>query len=243
MALTFACEQLVDVDDLTCECDLPADENVIEEVLDASSDFLSQLAARPLGRCEKAYRPCRDDWCAPVFCNCCNLRGIHLPGIAPTVEAVWVDGAQLATSEYIVMISPNGQHVLERINADGNAISWPLCRNPRRARTLDGTFEIVVESGDAVNQMMRLAAGEIACDMFAFLTGGEHLLPAGLVSAVIYGVTTNTRLPYDTKTGRPKIDLSSFPWVTRFLESLPTTRGTQILSPELDDGWTLFQHA
>lgn len=241
MALTFACERLVDEDDLTCECDLPIDQNAIDAILDGASDFLSLLAGKPLGRCMKSYRPCRDNWCAPVFCACCGLSGIHLPGVSPTIEAVWVDGVQLATTEYVVMINEFGQHVLERINADGNSISWPLCRNPRRARTLDSTFEIVVESGEAVTPFMSLAAGEIACDVFSYLADGKHLLPAGWVSAVVYGVNVNTRLPYDTKTGKPKIDLSSFPWVSRFLESLPSTRGTEILSPELDDGWTLFQ--
>lgn len=242
MALQFACELLVDVENLGCECDLPVEEAVIEAVLEGASDFLSQLAGMPLGRCTNAYRPCRDNGCTPTLCGCCHLRGIHLPGVDPTVKEVWVDGAIVASSTYVVMVSPLGTRVLERINTEGASISWPYCASILKARTVDGTFEIVVESGQARNQLMTLAAGEIACDIFSFMAGGDHLLPAGVASAVAYNVTMNTRLPFDPTRGQ-KLDLSTFTWVSRFLDSLPSTSGTEIISPETDDGWTLFQRA
>lgn len=239
MAVTFACERLVAEEDLTCECDLPVDVNLVESVLDGASDFLSQLAGYPLGRCVAAYRPCRDDWCTPQYCRCCGLTGIHLPGLEATLAEVWLDGVELtANTHFKVVNAPFGRPMLIRI-VDGELGRWPTCMNLWKDRTEVGTFEIVVQSGVAINQLMILAAAEIACDIFAYLAGADHLLPAGIVSASALGVTMNARLPFDP-TRKVDADLTGFTWVPRFLNSLPTTSGTEVISPELDDGWTLW---
>ncbi len=244
MALTYACEVLAEVADLSCECDLPDDADVLTQVLEGASDFLSQLAGYPLGRCTNAWRPCRDDWCAfESVCACCGLPGIHLPGINPVVGEVWIDGVELDASEYQVMIAPYGKRVLVRLSSTTtNGLGrWPSCRSTWKPRTADGTFEIVVESGVAISQLMRFAAAEIACDAFKFIVGAETLLPAGVVSAVAYGVAMNTRLPFDPTRTNKSLDLTGFTWVPKFLNSLPTTNGTEVISPELDDGWSLWQ--
>jgi len=242
MALQVACERLVDESDLGCDCDLPADQDVIDNVLDAASDFLSMLADTSLGRCTAEYRPCRDR-CLPCnLCRCCRLLGIHLPGHDPTVSKVLIDGVVVDPATYVVIINPIGQYVLERINAEGNSISWPTCQKIVRASTQPNTFEITVESGYPRNQLMTLAAAEIACDIFAYMAGAEHMLPAGVASAAAYGIVMNARLPFDpTRSDSP--DLSQLIWTTRFLQSIPETTGTQILSPEILDGWMLYSGA
>jgi hypothetical protein len=243
MATTLACERLVTVDDLTCECDLPVSTEVIDQVLDGASDLLASLADVQLGRCTANYRPCRDDWCAPQWCSCCGTKGIHLPGVEPAVTEVWIDGAQLvADTDYRVMISPIGQYVLVRLDSVSRQLSWPSCKNRFADRAEDGTFEIEVESGYEVNVMMTLAAAELACDVFSWLAGGDHILPAGVASATAYGLSMATRLPFDPKR-KKGLDLSGFTWVERFLGSLPETKGAEVMSPELDDGWDLWQRA
>lgn len=239
MALMEACELLVDVEDLGCDCDLPEDEFLIERVLEAASDFLSILAGTRLGRCTDLYRPCRDVHCTTSLCACCKLNGIHLPGLMPTVTEILIDGAVVDPATYTVVINPASKFVLVRFNADGNTIYWPRCQKVYLPSTAEDTFEIAVESGYARNQLMTLAAAEIACDIFAFMAGQDHMLPQGVVAAAAYGMQMDFRR-FSDPTNQATMDLAGLVWTSRFLQSIPESRGTEILSPELDDGWSLF---
>ncbi len=243
MATTIACERLVELADLGCECDLPDDMDVVDSVLDGASDLLASLAdPAVLGRCTQAYRPCRDDWCRSYWCSCCGVPGIHLSGIEPTVASVWVDGVALTVNvDYRVMVSPTGRRTLVRLNGT-TAIQWPSCRNKFAARTETGTFEIEVTSGYARNQLMTMAAAEIACDTFAFLGGGDHILPIGVVSAAAYGMSMGF-YRFGDPTDQKTLDLAGLTWTNRFLNSLAETGGTEVISPEIDDGWELWAWA
>lgn len=243
MAVTLACERLVDLVDLGCECDLPDDMDVVEGVLDGSSDFLAALAdSVSLGRCTSAYRPCRDAWCSVRWCSCCGVPGIHLPGVDPSVESVWIDGVELTVNvDYRVMVSPLGQYTLVRLNGK-RPVAWPSCKDRYSDRTEVGTFEIEIASGYARGQLMTMAAAEIACDTFAMLAGGDHILPVGIVSAIAYGTSMNWRR-FSDPTEQKTMDLAGLTMVNRFLQSLPQVTGAEVMSPELDDGWELWQRA
>jgi len=243
VAVQFACEPLVTIEDLACECDLPDDEDTIDAVLDGASDLLTLLAGVQLGRCTEIYRPCRQDHCSrPACCGCCNLKGIHLPGLNPTVEEVKIDGVIVDESEYVVMTTPTGVAVLERVDAYFHSIWWPTCQSLLAPSTADNTFQITVESGQEINMAVTLAAAEIACDIFKALAGEEHALPQGTVSASMHGVTVDFRR-FGNPTDPSTMELVGMPWTERFLSSMPTVRGTQIISPETWDGWDLYQRA
>jgi hypothetical protein len=242
MALGFACERLVEIDDLTCECDLPVDLDVVNNVLDGASDFLALLAGVQLGRCTAFYRPCRRVVrCFPANrCGCCGLTGIHLPGNEPTITGVAIDGATLPTTDYVVITTPQGFSVLERIDGEYKPLSWPTAQNILAPPTELNTFEITVESGLEIDMSMRLAAAEIACDVFAALAGAEHVLPQGTVSAIAYGLQVSF-LRFGDPTDQATMTLAGLAWTQRFLASMPTSKDTQILAPEIDDGWDLYQ--
>ena len=245
MATQYACETLISIDDVenACECDLPDDLDVINNVLDGASDFLSLLAGVPLGRCTAAYRPCRREWCDSSYrCGCCALKGIHLPGIDPTVTAVKIDGATVATTEYKVVITSTGVHVLERFDSEYHSVWWPTRQKILAPSTAADTFEVTVESGVEVNMSMKLAVTEVACDVFKAIAGLDHVLPQGTVSAMMQGVRIDFRR-FSDPTEQATMDLAGLGWTNRYLATMPTDIGTQILSPELDSGWELYQLA
>jgi hypothetical protein len=243
VALQYACELLVDVADLVCDCDLPDDEDVIDRVLDGASDFLSYLAGMPLGRCTAVYRPCHDRrWGHCLPCGCCGLIGIHLPGAAPSVTEVKIDGAIIPTSQYVTMVEPMAhRYVLERVDSNGDSIWWPRSQKITRAPTATDTFQITVESGLEVDAMMSTAAGEIACDTFKWILNQDSLLPAGVASVIAGGVVASY-FRFSDPTDQTTLNLAGLTMVQRFLQTVPgKPSGAEIISPELDDGWTLYQ--
>ena len=242
MTLQFACEQVLTEDEVTCECVIPADNDLVEAVLDAAADLLVLISNAPVGRCETIYRPCRDAYCGFTACRCCRLFGIHLPGFEPTVDEVLIDGVEVDPSTYTVLITPNGQYVLERFDSDGRSVSWPYCQNLLLPSSAANTFEITVSTGLPIGPLTKLAVNEIACDMFAGLTGGDTSLPDGAVSASLNGLFVDWRR-FGNPTDQATMTLAGLQWVQRYMATVSEGAHTQILAPELDDGWQLFQHA
>lgn len=242
MALLYACEQVVEVDELTCSCDIPDDADLVTAVLEGASDILAILADAQIGRCTASYRPCRDLSCyPPACCWCCNVNGIHLPGVDPVVTEVLIDGAVVAESTYTTITTPRGVKVLARYEADGTNISWPYSQKLMLPSTQPDTFEITVETGNEITIPMKMAVSEIACEMFAGLTGEDTTLD-GAIGATMFGLTINYSR-FSDPTDQATMNLAGLNWVRRFINTADVSRGAQILAPEIDDGWELYQRA
>lgn len=243
MTTQFACSSVITPAELACDCDLPASEATKTAIVEAAADMLAMLSDAPVGRCVTAYRPCRDEWCDWEVCRCCGLKGIHLPGMRPEVTEVKIDGTIVSASEYKVIITPARQYVLIRYNpTTGAQVSWPRCQKVWLPVTAEGTFQITVEAGPEVTEIMKLAVAEIACDIAKALNGQDHELPDGVVSATMNGLTIDWRR-FSDPTDQNTMTFAGLPWTQRYLTTMPAKKMVQVLAPELDDGWSLFQVA
>ena len=237
----YACERVVESDELNCECDIPDDVELVDAVLDAASDVLAIVTGAQIGRCTATFRPCRTvPTCPAGGCSCCGLKGIHLWGVDPAVTSVKIDGATVPTSEYTLITNPWGVKVLERYDSDGYSVSWPTSQRLVLPATAEHTFEITVETGLEIGIPMKMAVVEIACEMLKGLSGETTYLD-GAVSATMFGLTVDYRR-FSDPTDQATMNMAGLHWVQRFV-STGDLVGAQILAPELDDGWDLYQRA
>jgi hypothetical protein len=242
MTTHYACERVVEEDELSCDCVIPNDVDLVGDVLDAASDVLAIITGAQIGRCSATFRPCREPACPrPRCCACCGLLGIHLWGIDPDVTQVLIDGAVVDPATYTIITNPYGVKVLERFDSNGYSVLWPTTQKLVLPSSAPDTFEITVTTGLEPGVTMKMAVAEIACEMFAGLAGESTTLD-GAVSATMFGLTVDYRR-FGDPTDQATMNMAGLNWVQRFISVGDVPSGAQILAPELDDGWSIFQRA
>lgn len=238
MVLRYACERVVVAPtDLTCTCSVdnsPLDSDELGDLLDAASDALMKVTGIPVGRCTTIYRPCRK-WCY-AGCSCgCNIDGIRLPGLNPTVTAVWLDGVELPETEWTVISETSDDHYLVRTTPGKH---WPYWQDPALAWTEVKTFAIVVEAGTYIDEpIIKAAVGEIACDILEHLNQ-ERETQDGAVSANVYGLAIDYRR-FSDPTDQETMTLAGLSWVRRFVVANGGANYAVVYSIDLENGWKL----
>jgi hypothetical protein len=244
VTLRYACARVIGKEDLSnCECSfdkispaLTPDE--IDDILDSASDALAQITSLPVGRCTTVYRPCLDR-CHYVGCGCgCAPNGIPLPGVAPTVTAVKIDGAVISPTTYTVLKTSGGIRSLERFLPTGAPDTWPATQSLRLPDTAPGTFSITVESGNHPDPIMRLAAAEIGCDILRTIAN-ERDTPEGIQSATVYSETVAYQR-FGDPTDQQTMNLAGLGQVRRFIAAAGAIRYGAFTSNDLLRGWTLY---
>jgi hypothetical protein len=232
VTLLYACSQATteaDVELTSCSCDLENLEVPIDDLIDAASDALFIVSGGIVtGRCTTTYRPCNTYctcWPSPCACGSCEPQGIPLPGVAPTVTQVKIDG-DVFTDWAVV-----NWHYLVRTDGD----PWPTLANQYLPDTEDNTFSVTVESGLDWTMFAKMAANELVCEFAKLISGRETMLPAGTVSAVMDGISVQVaRLP-----GQEEIEAVGLTWLAKFIGTYSTRVMSEVRSPELDQGWIL----
>lgn len=107
-----------------------------------------------------------------------NLASIRLPG-ASEVVSVWVDGAEVDSSLYAL----RGDRL---VRIDGTP--WPRCQNLDATREEGDTFEVRYRAS-VPGRVGEEAAGRLAVEYLAALTGGNCALPSTATSVNRAGVS------------------------------------------------------
>ena len=243
MTLREACETVIEVGDLgLCNCDwssLGLTGPETQTIMDDAANALARITHLPVGRCTTTYRPCRKG-CSNFWCGCCGPEGIPLPGLNPTVTAVKIDGATVATSEYSVIRTANS-FLLQRYDASGNFLAWPHTQNIAIADTQVATFAITVSAGTYPDFITRNAVGELACDALSHLVA-ERETDDGAVAATGYGVSLDYRTTVSqAQTATETLALAGLSWLRRFVAANGGARPAALWATELDYGWTLYE--
>jgi hypothetical protein len=213
-----------------CPCAFDTLPVSVPDLIDAASDALFILSGGlASGRCTTTVRPCSTGGCTcgDWSCACCMIDGITLPGWAPQVTEVRIDGVVVDPADYAIA---NGNILARR---DGR--SWPLWQNPLLPDTANGTFSVTYRYGMPYDFMAQMAAVELVCEMAQTLAGGRGRLPKGTVSATADGVQIVIgRLP-----GVEDISAVGLTWLGRFLAFYGNVANPEVRSPELDGNWVL----
>lgn len=142
----------------------------------------------PLGwRSGAPWRPALDSgvWinirCGYCDSDCCHhtLASLRLEG-ATSIDSVWVGGAALDPSAYAL----RDQRL---IRLDGTP--WPRCQNLEAVREESDTFEVRYR-GRVPGATGEAAAGRLASEFLAALTGGTCQLPSTTTMVARQGVTS-----------------------------------------------------
>jgi hypothetical protein len=243
----IACNAFVTVEDVLdspCACDMNEldDGELIEEMIDEASDFLSVLSGgRFTGVCQQTVWPITDGACTDRY-TYAGLSAYHerynwndhygtdsivLNGPNTEVLEITIDGAVISPSEYGLI---DGNKLFRKGNK-----RWPVYNDVTLPDTEEGTFTITYRFGTAPTATVKRACVELVCMMVK--TDQENLSRVrGVVSATVQGVN----LALDQTDDVAALGL---PEVTRFLD-LYSPRGLGALgvySPELNHGWRLIQ--
>jgi hypothetical protein len=147
------------------------------------------------------------------LCGCGVLSRAVLPDY-PVVEIteVKINGVVVAESEYRL----DGWKYLTRVAAsNGDPQFWPGCQNLDRADTEDGTWSVTYRAGQVPPLAGRLAAAQLAWQIWKSTMGASDcLLPSGVTSVTRTGITIN-RAPFTEwgtqggswATGLPLVDM------------------------------------
>jgi hypothetical protein len=233
--LNFACTPALteaEVDLSECECEVTSLTVDIADLIGAASDALYVLTGGlASGLCSFTVRPCWDGpWCVcgrGRGCRSCAIPGIPLKGIRPVVTQVKIDGVVVPATDYVLIDG----YKLVRVDGTG----WPASKNALLPDTEDDTFSVTITHGLDWDFLAKMAANELVCEMVLVLTGSETRLPKGAVSYTADGVQIVVgRLP-----GQEEIQAVGLTWLGKFLALYGNAVMSQLLSPELREGWTL----
>jgi hypothetical protein len=134
---------------------------------------------------------------AGTVCGCGGREAVSLLG-ATVVTSVKIGGATLDASAW--RLEPDA---LVRI--DGGR--WPACQNMLVADTEPGTFSVTYQRGRDPGELGRLAAKQLACQLWKFDQDAACGLPAGTRSVIRQGVTFDLAGWLNQgKTGLPLVD-------------------------------------
>ena len=172
------------------------------------------------------------------------LAHIELSGVDPLVTEVKVDGDVLVGgTDFIVVTSDESLHRhLTRLNSDGNPSSWPSNQRWWRPDTEDYTFSITFEHGiDANAPGVEKAANEVSCWLVNDTAAKrKRRLDHRATSATMGNVQINVRdRAEQVKMG--EVDLPALAeLLTLYAPDGRRAVGSQVVSPEMNDGWTFY---
>lgn len=196
------CVAWINGDDVAACC--PGSASVAPDLLEVAaveaSIVLYQVSGRIFsGLCEQTVRPCADgcscwsEWESAESCGercgCSPLSRVRLSGypVREIVE-VKIDGDVLLSGHYRL----DGYRWLTRMAEPGppvKSLRWPGCQNLALEDTEPGTFSVRYSFGVDPPEIGRLAAGELACQIFRACNGMDCKLPTGATKVTRQGVT------------------------------------------------------
>lgn len=213
------CSPWISGDDVAAECDagVGSDTWKLDTVAAAASSLLFSLSGRLFpGVCERTIRPCADTcgcWSRasglslasaayPFFwrggywgdecgsrCGCGAESSILLTGIpVREVLTVKIDGSVLSPTSYRL---EEGRWLL-RLSDPGPPVvghSWPSCQDMTLEDDQPGTFSIRYRWGIEPPELGRLAAAQMACELYKASTTGKCRLPSNVTRIVRQGIT------------------------------------------------------
>jgi hypothetical protein len=123
---------------------------------------------------------------------CCgnNACAIVLRGPVLSVDEVTIGDETVPPSAYRVDIA-QGVHLLVRIDGE----CWPTCQNVAADPGEEGSFVVAYEVGEAIPDVLAIAAGALACEYGKFLTGGACALPSRMTRLSRQGVEIEVEPP------------------------------------------------
>lgn len=227
---------------------------VYEDVLVAATELLYALSGgRFNGGCEVTLRPCTQGcscwfpsgwgygvagigwdgwawgWNGQVcdHCGCGSLEQVELVGPIRVVSEVKVDGVILDPAAYRV------DEYRWLVRLDGGA--WPACQNLALDDTEVGTWSVTYTYGVDVPMLGRMAAAQLACNLFSACGGGgDCALPPGVTRYTRQGVTVERSaflaFAYDAATGAWA---TGMPLVDAFLAAWGARRRSFVWTPAM----------
>lgn len=142
------------------------------------STYGGQYAAGPLGSHPLLLTSCG---CTTERCPCAGREEIALPGPVAAAVQVMIDG---------VVLDPGAYKVRDRrwlCRVDGEP--WPQRQDMDAPDDGEGAFTVTYQRGLAPPAEGQLAAGVLACEVLAGMTGGACQLPPNVTSVARQGVT------------------------------------------------------
>lgn len=207
------CSAWTTEDDVAACCsgvEIGSDTSVLEDAVTQASEVLFELSGRLYaGSCQQTVRPCRTKagcgvqvlsrghvihwgghgwlWDEGSACGCRPLHRVLLGGypVREIVE-VLIDGVAVDPDTYRL----DGHRWLVRMNDPdtGEALTWPSCQNLARESTEDGTFAVTFLHGVDPPMSGRLAAQQLACEVYKACAGTDCALPQGTTRVARQGI-------------------------------------------------------
>jgi len=178
-----------------------------------ASEILWRLTGRRIGVCPITVRPCRrgggeawpwtargwSEWAVPYVvggewvnamcgrhrddCGCTHLSEVMLPGPVDGVTSVYVDGALLDPTAYLVydhrrLVRTDGQH-------------WPHCQDLTAADDAEGAFAVTYGQGVPLGIAGQAAVESYAVEVLKACLGQACKLPKRVSSISREGVTVD----------------------------------------------------
>jgi hypothetical protein len=140
--------------------------------------------------------------CASACCGN-SACGIVLRGPVFAVDEVLVGAEVVPPSAYRVDVT-GGTWLLVRIDGE----CWPTCQTVAAEPGEEGAFVVAYEVGEPIPDVLKLAAGALACEYGKHLTGAACALPARMTRLSRQGVEVEVEAPSpaDGKSGIKLVD-------------------------------------
>lgn len=141
-------------------------------------------------------------------CGCGGLSTVKLDGYPVTgIVEVLIGGEVVDPSTYRL----DDRRYLVRIGQDANGrLVWPACQKLYLPPTEPGTWSVTYQYGSPVPSAGKLAAAELALQLYYARTGSDDcVLPTGVTKIVRQGITIERLQPMFVKgqrTGLPLVD-------------------------------------
>lgn len=120
-------------------------------------------------------------------CGCAPLSRALLPGYpVREISEVKIDGDIIDPSGYRL---DEWRWLTRLADDDGTSNWWPGCQNLALPDTETGTWSVTYVYGQDVPVEGKLAAQQLACDIFASLSGADCRTPSGTIQKTRQGVT------------------------------------------------------
>lgn len=135
------------------------------------------------------------------LCSCTSFSAIRLPGPIGEITAVKIDGDVLSPSAYAIY----GDQL---VRVDGEV--WPLCQDITDPDNADGTFSVTYRQGYPIDEIVNIAAGVLAMELYYGCTGDDRCrLPSNATTVVRQGITIELAgsLFATGLTGMPEVDV------------------------------------
>jgi hypothetical protein len=229
--------------DMGCGDWTPYDAAQVERAVNLAGSSMRMLTANRVGGCPVTVRPCTNrcgdnyglalpygpllapmnlngQWvngcgCKARRCSCSVLSYVALNGPVGKITDVWVDGVQLAPTDYFLM---DGNHLV-RIGD-----TWPACQDLTVGPQDPGGFSVTYQPGFEVDSSGAWAAGILALEFAKACAGSKCELPKSVTQVTRSGITYTlpTGAFPDGKTGIRVVDAYIAQWNPHGLKTAPT---------------------